>query len=120
MPNRPKPPQEIATTMTYSARPDYHIFLALANHETGGGVNISMGIRHMVNRLVETDPHCAELFQQAGEIQTELDEMEGYLEQKPELRAKLQKEYGRKKNFLLEWRLNKPAEFHALLAALKG
>lgn len=120
MPNRPKPPQEIATTMTYSARPDYHIFLALLHYEQERKVNISLGIRHMVNRLVEMDPHLAELFQQAGEIQTELEEMEGYLEQQPHLRTKAQETYGKKKNLLLEWRLQKPEEFQALLAQLRA
>lgn len=120
MPNRPKPPQEIATTMTYSARPDYHIFLALLHYEQERKVNISLGIRSTVNRLVETDPHCAELFQQAGEIQAELEEMEGYLEQQPHLRTKAQEEYGKKKNLLLEWRLQKPEEFQALLSQLRA
>ena len=120
MPNHPKAPQEIATTNTYSARPDYHVFLALLHYEQERKVNISLGIRSMVNRLVKTDPHCARLFQKAGEIQAELEEMEKYLEQKPQERAKLQVKYGKKKNLLLEWRLEKPAEFQALLVEFRS
>lgn len=123
MPNRPKPPQEIATTLTYSARPDYHIFLALVHQEAEGKegrVNISMGIRHLVEQMTQANPHYAELFQEAGKIHEELSEMEGYLEQKPAVRAKLQEHLGKRKNYLLEWRLQKPEEFQAWLTELKA
>jgi hypothetical protein len=81
-----------------------------------------MGLRHVIKQLTKTNPHYAELFQRAGVIQQELEQMEEYLTQNPDIQANLQAQYGRKKNLanlLLEWRLQRPDEFQALFAKIR-
>jgi hypothetical protein len=122
MANRSKLPKEKAAVNTYSARPDYHVFLTLVYHDLVDEVNASMGLRHVIKQLTKTNPHYAELFQRAGVIQQELEQMEEYLAQNPDIQANLQAQYGRKKNLanlLLEWRLQRPDEFQALFAKIR-